>query len=45
MEQIVQGRVDLVGLTRALVDIDSTTGREGAGACFLSNYLGSSASR
>jgi acetylornithine deacetylase len=31
--------VDLVGLTCALVDIDSTTGREGAAARFLSNYL------
>src|SRR4051812_4354134 len=39
MEQVVQGRVDLVGLTRSLVDIDSTTGREGAAAFFLSNYL------
>ncbi len=33
------GRVDLVGFTRALVDIDSTTGREGAAASFLSRYL------
>ena len=39
MEQVVQGRVDLVELTRSLVDIDSTTGREGAAAFFLSNYL------
>jgi len=31
--------IDLVGLTRALVDIDSTTGREGAAALFLSRYL------
>jgi acetylornithine deacetylase len=32
-------RVDLIGLTRALVDIDSTTGREGEAARFLSRYL------
>lgn len=31
--------VDLVALTRALVDIDSTTGREGDAARFLSQYL------
>lgn len=31
--------VDLIGLTRALVDIDSTTGREGAVGQFLSRYL------
>jgi acetylornithine deacetylase len=31
--------IDLVGLTRALVDIDSTTGREGAAAAFLSRHL------
>lgn len=31
--------VDLTGLTRALVDIDSTTGREGAAAQYLSRYL------
>lgn len=31
--------VDLVALTRALVDIDSTTGREGDAATFLSRYL------
>lgn len=32
-------RVDLIGLTRSLVDIDSTTGREGAAATYLSRYL------
>jgi acetylornithine deacetylase len=31
--------VDLVSLTRALVDIDSTTGREAAAGTFLSRYL------
>ena len=31
--------VDVTSLTRALVDIDSTTGCEGAAARFLSNYL------
>lgn len=31
--------VDVVALTRALVDIDSTTGREGAAARWLANYL------
>ncbi len=31
--------VDLVELTRSLVDIDSTTGREGAAGLFLSRYL------
>jgi acetylornithine deacetylase len=30
---------DLVGLARALVDIDSTTGREGEAGRWLSNYL------
>jgi acetylornithine deacetylase len=32
-------RVDLIGLTRGLVDIDSTTGREGDAARWLSAYL------
>jgi acetylornithine deacetylase len=32
--------VDLVGLTRALVDIDSTTGREAAVGRWLAAYLG-----
>lgn len=36
---MTQSRVDLIGLTRSLVDIDSTTGREGAAAAFLSQYL------
>ena len=31
--------VDLVGLTRALVDIDSTTGQEGAAGRWLADYL------
>jgi acetylornithine deacetylase len=31
--------VDIVGLTRALVDIDSTTGREGAVGRYLADYL------
>lgn len=31
--------VDLIALTRALVDIDSTTGKEGDAAAFLSQYL------
>ena len=31
--------VDLVSLTRSLVDIDSTTGREGACGRFLADYL------
>ena len=31
--------VDIVGLTRALVDIDSTTGREGAAGRWLADYL------
>jgi len=31
--------VDIVGLTRALVDIDSTTGREGAAGRWLAEYL------
>lgn len=33
------GSVDLVGLTRALIDIDSTTGRERAAGELLSAYL------
>jgi acetylornithine deacetylase len=36
---IASAGVDLTGLTRALVDIDSTTGREGEAAKFLSKYL------
>lgn len=31
--------VDVVGLTRSLVDIDSTTGREGNATRFLASYL------
>jgi acetylornithine deacetylase len=33
------GAVDCVALTRALVDIDSTTGREGAAGRWLADYL------
>jgi acetylornithine deacetylase len=36
---VAAGSIDLVGLTRSLVDIDSTTGREGAAGRFLSRYL------
>jgi len=36
---LTQSPVDLVGFTRALVDIDSTTGREGAAGAYLSEYL------
>jgi acetylornithine deacetylase len=34
-----QDDVDIVALTRALVDIDSTTGREGAAGRWLADYL------
>jgi acetylornithine deacetylase len=33
------GRLDLVALARTLIDIDSTTGREGAAVAWLSEYL------
>ena len=39
MESVTSTAVDLIDLTRALVDIDSTTGREGAAAQFISGYL------
>ncbi|MFN7982626.1 MAG: M20/M25/M40 family metallo-hydrolase [Vicinamibacterales bacterium] len=39
MTDLSADRVDLIGLTRALVDIDSTTGREGDTARYLSRYL------
>jgi acetylornithine deacetylase len=39
MTPVMHGAVDLVGLTRSLVDIDSTTGREASAALFLSQYL------
>jgi acetylornithine deacetylase len=39
VEAATRSAIDLVGLTRSLVDIDSTTGREGAAAAFLSRYL------
>jgi acetylornithine deacetylase len=35
----VASTLDLVGLTRSLVDIDSTTGREGEAGRWLSRYL------
>jgi len=35
----VSGGVDIVALTRALVDIDSTTGREGDAGGWLAGYL------
>jgi acetylornithine deacetylase len=35
----VADATDIVALTRALVDIDSTTGREGAAARWLADYL------
>jgi acetylornithine deacetylase len=35
----MSGAVDLISLTCALVDIDSTTGREGAAGAYLSTYL------
>ena len=39
MGPVASAGVDLIGLTRALVDIDSTTGREGDASRFLSRYL------
>lgn len=39
MQPVAGAAVDLVELTRSLVDIDSTTGREGAAGFFLSRYL------
>lgn len=39
MDSVASARVDLVGVTRALVDIDSTTGREGEAGRWLSRYL------
>lgn len=39
MSEVMSGNIDLIGLTRALVDIDSTTGREAAAAQYLSRYL------
>lgn len=39
MDQIVRAGVDTVELTRSLVDIDSTTGREGEAGRWLSAYL------
>jgi len=41
MSGLAPTSIDVVGLTRSLVDIDSTTGREGAAATFLSRYLSS----
>jgi acetylornithine deacetylase len=39
VDPIGTGPLDLVGLTQALVDIDSTTGREAATGRWLSSYL------
>lgn len=39
MQPVAHPAVDLVALTRSLVDIDSTTGQEGAAARWLSEYL------
>jgi acetylornithine deacetylase len=39
VDQIVRAGVDLVELTRGLVDIDSTTGREGEAGRWLAIYL------
>ena len=39
MDQVVDPPVDLVALTRALIDIDSTTGREADAGRWLANYL------
>jgi acetylornithine deacetylase len=39
VDPIVTGSLDLVGLTRSLVDFDSTTGREGPAGHWLSSYL------
>ncbi len=39
MDSVAPPSVDLVGLTRALVDIDSTTGREGEASRWLAHYL------
>ena len=36
---VTVGAVDIVGLTRSLVDIDSTTGREGECGRWLADYL------
>lgn len=39
MDQVTTTGTDLVTLARSLVDIDSTTGREGEAGRWLSNYL------
>jgi acetylornithine deacetylase len=39
VDPIGSGALDLVGLTQSLVDIDSTTGREGAAGRWLAGYL------
>ena len=39
MTPVTQSGVDLVALTRSLVDIDSTTGREAAAGIWLAEYL------
>jgi acetylornithine deacetylase len=37
--RVTSDAIDIVALTRALVDIDSTTGREGAAGRWLADYL------
>jgi acetylornithine deacetylase len=39
MRAALSAQLDLVGLTRALVDIDSTTGREGEAGRWLADFL------
>jgi acetylornithine deacetylase len=39
VDQVVRTGIDLVELTRGLVDIDSTTGREGEAGQWLATYL------
>jgi acetylornithine deacetylase len=39
VDSVTARAVDLVALTRSLVDIDSTTGRERAAGCWLAEYL------
>jgi acetylornithine deacetylase len=39
VDQIVRAGVDVIELTRGLVDIDSTTGREGDAGRWLASYL------
>jgi acetylornithine deacetylase len=39
VDQVVRASVDVIELTRGLVDIDSTTGREGEAGRWLAGYL------